>query len=157
MYTVIGKHSVKSAEIRDYIWAKLGKSAIKLFIDKDAGLLITQIAHITRISKGSTHTIWKNLLKVGRITPRRIPHLLTSDLKKQVKCPRKLLKMFHKYDNRRFFYYCDWWWKLVSLFLHHFANVTKDFGHQRCSSTRHCNCIFNYWKVYLRWIKAFKN
>jgi hypothetical protein len=83
-------------------WAKLGKSAINLFIDKDAGLSITQITHITSISKGSTHTILKNLLKVRRITLRSIPHLLTSDLKKQVKCARKLLKMFHKYDKSRF-------------------------------------------------------
>ena len=49
------------------------------------------------------HLILKKHLKVGKISARWVPHLLTDEQKRQwVKVAKKLLQMFPKYDKKQF-------------------------------------------------------
>ena len=54
-------------------------------------------------SLSRVHYIQKNILNVRKISARRMPHLMTDGLKKQrVKIANQLLKIFPKYDEKKF-------------------------------------------------------
>ena len=62
------------------------------------------IARKVGISLSTVHFILKKHLKLGIISARWVPHLLTDEQKRQqVKVAEKLLQMFPTYDNKRTF------------------------------------------------------
>ena len=55
------------------------------------------------ISLSRSHYILKNILNVRKISARWVPHLLSDGQKKQrVKIAKQLLKIFPKYDEKKF-------------------------------------------------------
>ena len=76
---------------------------IREILEKDARYTVQDLAHMTSISSGSIHKILRKHLGVRRITARWIPHLLSDKEKQQrVSMAKKLLKMYPKYDQRKF-------------------------------------------------------
>ncbi|XP_060594912.1 histone-lysine N-methyltransferase SETMAR-like [Ruditapes philippinarum] len=85
-HTVVTKNNIKK---------------VQELINKEARYTVSEIAKYTGTSTGSTFTILKKHLKVKKIAARWIPHLLT-EKQERVKCAKKLLKMFPKYNDRKF-------------------------------------------------------
>ena len=78
-------------------------SKIKEIIEGDARFTVRDIARKVGISLSTVHLILKKHLKVGKISARWVPHLLTDKEKRQrVKVAKKLLQMIPKYDKKQF-------------------------------------------------------
>ena len=73
-------------------------------INDDARYMVSEIAKYAGISTGSAFTILKRHLRVTKTAARWMLYLLSENQNQAyVKCARKLLKMFPKYDSRTFF------------------------------------------------------
>ena len=55
---------------------------IKSFVEKDARSTVRQLAQMSNLGLTSVHFILKRILKVTKISPRLIPHLLTDEQKR---------------------------------------------------------------------------
>ena len=76
-------------------------SAVKALVEEDGRYTVEEIANKVGISEGSAHTILTQNLGMKKVCARWVPHLLTTDQKKQrVDCSRKLLKKFKNCDDR---------------------------------------------------------
>ena len=85
----------KSASCEDIV------SKVKEIVERDARYTVHDTAQMDGISLSRGH--YKKILNVKKITARLVPHLLTDGLKKQrVKIAKQLLKIFPKYDEKKF-------------------------------------------------------
>ena len=81
----------KSASCKEIV------SKIKEIIEGDARFTVRDIAQKVGISLSMVHLILKKHLKVRKISAKWVPHLLTTEQKRQqVKVAKKLLQMFPK-------------------------------------------------------------
>ena len=72
-------------------------------LDSDARYTSYELARMIGISEASTCTILKKKLGLTRKVARWIPHILTKKQKAaRVKMAKKLLKMYPKFDRKKF-------------------------------------------------------
>ena len=80
---------------------KANIAAVKIVVEQDARLSVTDIASCTGISEGSVQTILKKRLDLRKVCTRWVPHLLTEEQKtKHLKCARELLKTYKGCNSR---------------------------------------------------------
>ena len=78
-------------------------SKVKEIVERDARYTVHDIASLVGISLSRVHYILNNILNVRKISARCMPHLLSDGQKKQsVKIAKQLLKIFPKYDEKKF-------------------------------------------------------
>ena len=74
---------------------KANIAAVKIVVEQDARLSVTDIASCTVISEGSVQTILKKRLDPRKVCASWVPHLLTEEQKtRRLKCARELLKTY---------------------------------------------------------------
>ena len=74
----------------------------KEIVERDARYTARDIAQMAHISLSRVHYILKNCL-VRKISARLVPHLFSGGQKKhRVKIAKQLLKIFPKYDEKKF-------------------------------------------------------
>ena len=78
-------------------------SKVKEIVERDARFTVRDIAQMFGIPLSSIHYILKNIFNVRKISAMWVPHLLSDGQKKQrVKIAKQLLKIFPKYDEKKF-------------------------------------------------------
>ena len=74
---------------------KANIAAVKIVVEQDAQLSVSDIASCTGISEGSVQTILKKRLDLRKVWVRWVPHLLTEEQKTQrLECALELLKTY---------------------------------------------------------------
>ena len=80
---------------------KANIAAVKIVVEQDARLSVSDIASCTGISEGSVQTILKKHLDLRKVCARWVPHLLTEEQKTQcLKLSRELLKTYKGCNSR---------------------------------------------------------
>ena len=98
-------------------------SKVKEIVERDAKYTVCDIARMVGISLPRVYYILKNILNVLKISTRWVPHLLSDSQKKQgVKIAKQLLKIFPKYNEKKFANLVAG----VEIWVHYFEPVKKD-------------------------------
>ena len=80
---------------------KASIATVKIVVEQDARLSVSDIASCTGISEGSVQTILKKRLELRKVCARWVPHLLTEEQKTQrLKCAQELLKTYKGCNSR---------------------------------------------------------
>ena len=81
----------------------LYRNVSKVIVERDARYSVRDIARMVGVSLLRVHWIQKNILNVRKISASWVPHLLSYGYKKpRVKIAKQLLKIFLKYDEKKF-------------------------------------------------------
>ena len=99
---------------------------------------------MTNLSLARALAISKKHLKVRKVNPRRIPHLLTDIQKKtRVTMAKRLLKMYPKYSKKAFDNIVTGVMRTGCIILNQNGRLLTEYGPLKCQTPKYCQTNTN--------------